>query len=337
MGYTLATLNALNEKNAELLIIHWGNKKKLTKFKPIFNKTIKDIDRDKSSFITILHNVMNYQPDIIVVSGWMDLAYLPACIYARFVGIKVVVCIDDQWHGTLKQNFASFLSLFSIFKVFFSHAWICGPRQFHYASKIGFNPNKIINDLYSCDSYKYSKINNTNIYQNRNFIYVGRFDSEKGIDLLFSSWTIFSLNYPDWTLTLVGSSKFLKNANFRNVIYKSFLSPDEIIEESLKSTCFILPSLFEPWGVVVHEFASLGLPIIVSDSVGAQSSFVINNFNGYIFKSGDYKDLLNKMIKIANLSYEELCLMSSNSNILSRKITPDSSAFNLLSIIDEPQ
>ncbi len=27
MGYTLATLNALNEKNAELLIIHWGNKK----------------------------------------------------------------------------------------------------------------------------------------------------------------------------------------------------------------------------------------------------------------------------------------------------------------------
>ncbi len=63
------------------------------------------------------------------------------------------------------------------------------------------------------------------------------------------------------------------------------MSQDVLIKEIQKSGCFILPSIFEPWAVVIHEFACAGLPIIATEVCGATPHFVINGFNGLSIKS----------------------------------------------------
>jgi glycosyltransferase involved in cell wall biosynthesis len=54
---------------------------------------------------------------------------------------------------------------------------------------------------------------------------------------------------------------------------------------------FVLPSRFEPWGLVVNEVMNAGKPVIVSDQVGSGSDIVREGENGSIFPAGDVAGL----------------------------------------------
>ena len=48
---------------------------------------------------------------------------------------------------------------------------------------------------------------------------------------------------------------------------------------------FLMPSSFEPWGVVVHEHAAAGFPLLLSDAVGAGERFLEAPRNGTAFRA----------------------------------------------------
>lgn len=50
---------------------------------------------------------------------------------------------------------------------------------------------------------------------------------------------------------------------------------------------FVLPSVHEPWGLVVNETMNAGKPVIVSDRVGAAPDLVQPGVNGWIFPHGN--------------------------------------------------
>jgi glycosyltransferase involved in cell wall biosynthesis len=58
---------------------------------------------------------------------------------------------------------------------------------------------------------------------------------------------------------------------------------------------FVLPSHFEPWGLVVNELMNAGKPIIVSDRVGAAPDLVANGVNGFIYPAGDVAALVLRL------------------------------------------
>ena len=58
---------------------------------------------------------------------------------------------------------------------------------------------------------------------------------------------------------------------------------------------FVLPSDYEPWGLVVNEAMCCGLPIVASDAVAAGTDLVRNGENGFRFKTGDIEDLKNAL------------------------------------------
>ena len=119
-----------------------------------------------------------------------------------------------------------------------------------------------------------------------------------------------------------------------NVTIKDFLQPTDLIKEIEKAGCFILPSIYEPWGVVVHEFSAAGCPLILSNDIGAKSTFLIDGFNGFSFKHKfDNSSMIKAMKKIINKTDKELIEMSKNSHKISRKISPTSSAKNLISVL----
>ena len=55
---------------------------------------------------------------------------------------------------------------------------------------------------------------------------------------------------------------------------------------------FVLPSLFETWGLVVNEAMHYGLPVIITDSMG--STDLIDG-NGFIVTAGDHDALLRAL------------------------------------------
>ena len=54
---------------------------------------------------------------------------------------------------------------------------------------------------------------------------------------------------------------------------------------------FVLPSVYEPWGLVVNEVMNAGRAVIVSDQVGCGPDLVKPGENGYIFTAGDIAGL----------------------------------------------
>lgn len=337
MGYSMATIHELVERGCDVHIIHWVKNRKAP-FKFNDEKNVTFYDRSDYTFSMMLDLARKIEPELIIISGWVDMGYLGVAALSRNKGVPVVVTFDDQWKGTLRQKFASIFRL--SLKFFFSHAWVCGAYQFEYAKRFGFSNHEIIYDLYSADLSKFNssyeaKIKKNNPYP-KTFLFVGRFEHQKAIDLLLEAWSMLSGKTKDWKLHLIGNGS-LKNKLVidDNIIVSDFMQPEALVKEVEKCGCFVLPSRHEPWGVVVHEFAAAGLPIICSHSVGAASSFVINGFNGFKFLNEDSASLAFQMQKIISSSDKNLKKMSDRSHIIGQKITPTSSASNLLSLLEQ--
>jgi len=340
MPYTLSTIKCLLHAAAEVHVVYWDTKK-LT---PFFPTPLPGAFFYKRSFFnsySLLALTNKLQPDITLVSGWQDNAYLYVSFRLRANNYKVVCGLDGHKFLTLKKLFASIIAKFGCFSFFFSHAWVAGPYQYEYARMLGFKKEAIIFDLYSADlslfdlTYR-NRIASVHIDYPHRFLFVGRFEHIKGIDILLDSWHSLNLERKDWELHLIGNgSNCLESNRHCGIIVKSFMTSESLSNEALNAGCFVLPSRFEPWGVVVHEFASAGLPLILSDSVGSSSTFLINGMNGYKFSAGTnpVASLSNALLKVINSSDSTLFDFGSFSNSLSKRITPVTSAMNLLSIL----
>jgi glycosyltransferase involved in cell wall biosynthesis len=61
---------------------------------------------------------------------------------------------------------------------------------------------------------------------------------------------------------------------------------------------FVIPSNFEPWGLIVNEVMNAGRPIIASDRVGACPDLVKHGVNGYVYRAEDVGDLHHALVGV---------------------------------------
>ncbi|MBL8295415.1 MAG: glycosyltransferase family 4 protein [Bryobacterales bacterium] len=61
---------------------------------------------------------------------------------------------------------------------------------------------------------------------------------------------------------------------------------------------FVLPSTFEPWGLIVNEVMNAAKPVLVSDCAGCAADLVVKGLNGFVFPSGDVGQLSDQMRKV---------------------------------------
>jgi glycosyltransferase involved in cell wall biosynthesis len=337
MGYTMATIRELAERGNEVHIVHWDHNKQ-TPYKIPTVTNVFLYNRSELSVDEIKKLSKKISPVVTVVSGWMDGGYMSVAKWLKGEGMPVVVGFDDQWHGTLKQWLGIILGQVGYFSKYYSHAWVSGLYQYEYARRLGFKKKNIVYDLYSADLRLFNKAytDTRKIKQNNyphKFLFVGRFESVKGLDVLLQAWQQLGEKKGDWELHLIGNGSLkLHLQTTEGVKVTDFMQPEQLIQEVANAGCFLLPSRGEPWGVVVHEFAAAGLPLIVSDLVGAASTFLITGLNGYSFKVNDPNDLANRMHQVINMTDQELQAMADSSHMLSQRITPETSARNLLSL-----
>lgn len=70
-----------------------------------------------------------------------------------------------------------------------------------------------------------------------------------------------------------------------------FLNQTEMPIAYSAADLLVLPSLDEPWGLVVNEAMCCGVPAVVSSRVGARLDLVIPGITGAVFRAGDAADL----------------------------------------------
>lgn len=333
VGYLIPVFNEFVQTyNAEVHVIHW-DENRLKPYVPPNINGVKYYKRSEFSVSELQNLAIALRPDIVYVSGWMDKGYLKTTSVLRKQGIPIVVGFDDMWEGRLRQRVGSILFPV-LYKKYFSHAWVAGPYQFEFAKRLGFDNKRVIFDLLSANTDHFTPVKRIEMEQ-RSFLYVGNFRFVKGTDILAEAYSIYrnELN-GTWGLTCVGNGE-MEDQLRENKEIEIHPYADESRLKEIASACdvFVLPSRHDQWGVVVHEFCALGMPLILSEYVGASATFFIEGFNGFSYSSNSAQELARKMKVMEAGTSEQLQVMKDSSRLLSKRISVKSSAANFISII----
>lgn len=277
--YNVPVFRALTKMGYCLYVIHWDHKK-LTPYIPPHIDGVNFLNRSEyDSKEKILGLVEQIQPCIVCTSGWMDPVYNAVAKQIRKrTEIPVIAMIDTQWKGG-KQWLNVIFSRFRHRK-WFSHILVAGLRQYNYAKMLGFSNQCVLNPSLSADVELFStcSLDGKKEQYPRQFIYIGRLSEEKGLKELIEVWKELYSEIPEWKLLLVGDGPMRMEIEtlikaIPSVTLSSYQPQDRLVEMLENSGCFILPSRYEPWALVIHEAACAGLPIICTNVCGAVDHF----------------------------------------------------------------
>jgi glycosyltransferase involved in cell wall biosynthesis len=130
-------------------------------------------------------------------------------------------------------------------------------------------------------------------------VYAGRLAPEKNLSELIRGVA----DTRDQHLLLIGTGR--EEAALRELAvrllpgrhhFAGFMNYDRLAEGYAAADVFALTSRFEPWGLVCNEAMASGLPIVVSDRVGAGADLVEEGKTGFVYRSGDTGALTRALV-----------------------------------------
>jgi glycosyltransferase involved in cell wall biosynthesis len=269
----------------------------------------------------------SFQPDIVLICSWNIPEYREVARVSSRRSVRVLG-MDNQWHGTAKQILGIF-AFRTIWRGLYDVALVSGARQYAFARLLGFRHGRIHLGNYSCDVELFSRVTHRAVA--RRWLYVGRSAPEKGLDILIAAYRQYRSTIKDpWPLMLVGLGEAIEREP--GVECVGFVQPEDLPSVFGQATALILPSRFEPHGVIVQEAAAAGLAIICSDAVGAGDLFVRPGLNGVVFGTASVSDLARALIEIHGWDATDLSEASATSRNLALQFTPRGWTSTLLSL-----
>jgi glycosyltransferase involved in cell wall biosynthesis len=331
MPYNMACFQQLvNLFNIEIHLIQW-KRKKLTPYVAEDLPGIITYDRESLSRDRLFSLAKDVSPDLIFVSGWMDKGYLRLCEYFKKRGVIVLCGLDNQWDSSIKQYLITLFRKRYVHR-YFTHSFVPGIRQYEYARRIGFKPDCITLGAYTANTSLFNKPRVKNKIKKK-ILFVGRFNKVKGIDILINSFTSVIREHKeleDWELILIGNGPEKDNyIQSTNIKVLDFMSQEDVLKIVEDVDFFCLASRKEPWGVVIHEMAAAGLPLILSDTTGAGTEYLIDGYNGFQFKNQSESELRENLLKLMSSSLKELNIMGERSYKMSLNNSPEIWAYKV--------
>ena len=225
--------------------------------------------------------IEDFKPDVVFVCGWAR--RLPPFIRKsnRLKDFPMVLMFDMPWEFTVRKIAARFVLRHRLKR--FCMAFVPGKSTAAYARWLGFGRDQIVCGEYSINLGKFANDEECRFNvrskpgAREGFLFLGRHAKEKGLDVLEKGHALYKKQGGKWSLTV-----------------PDFIEPADVPSLMRKYSCLILPSRWEPWGVVVLEAMAAGMKVIVSDSVGSRLDLPVDE----VFKSGDSVGLAEAMLRV---------------------------------------
>ena len=176
---------------------------------------------------------------------------------------------------------------------------------------------------------------------NPSFLYLGRLQPYKNIEVAINAFVEVLVKYPKSTLTIAGfgeSLNSLKSLAKELSIEKSIIFTGRVTEETKykllsESWVMLQPSMIEGWGITVIEANASGTPVVASNVNGLRDS-VVDGKTGMLVKPKDVKMFARVMINlIEDKDFREY--LSAQARKWSENFSWVNSAGKFLSIIND--
>lgn len=146
----------------------------------------------------------------------------------------------------------------------------------------------------------------------RVFVFVGRLVPEKGVADLMDVFCELCATNPNIGLLVVGDGPLRSQVEraqtgMAQIRYAGRVENKRLLEILGMADVLVLPSNFEPWGLVVNEAMAAGLAVIASDRVGCVDDLVIDDVTGKVFAAGNRDEFKDAVIQMTDGSRAEQC------------------------------
>lgn len=145
---------------------------------------------------------------------------------------------------------------------------------------------------------------------NKYLISVGRYDAQKGYDLLIEAWSLVVAKHPDWQMHIFGSGPLrdflLKMIDEYGITSSFILNPPtpEIYDKYLEHSIYVMSSRFEGFGLVLIEAMSCGLPCISFDCPSGPSEIIRTGEDGILVENGNVEKLSEAICRLIDNQQE---------------------------------
>jgi glycosyltransferase involved in cell wall biosynthesis len=284
--------------------------------------------------------LQEWQPDAVVVAGYAEPAMRFATRWARANGRGSILMSESHSRVGTRNGVFEGLKGWWI-RRFFDAAFVSGERSTAYLEDLGFSRRRVWRGYSVVDNNHFAvegeRVRRSELFwrehlglPGRYFLYVGRFAKEKNLDALIRAYEGYRRrSTAPWDLVLVGTgpegirlNKSVHDRRIAGIHWPGFKQIGELPRYYALANCFVLPSLREPWGLVINEAMASGLPVLASDRCGAVAELVVPGLNGYVFDPSDVGALSELMIRVTSDGVD-LARMGSASQEIVRIFSPE--------------
>jgi len=251
--------------------------------------------------------VDRFAPDCVLMTSWAYSHFMRITRKLRRRGIYVVSAIDNQWGGTIKQYLGILSAAFFLWPSIDTFL-VTGDRQAAFARRLGYHDP--LYGFYAAEVERFFCEVPINVRPPA-FLYAGRLAPVKNISELARAYRLYRAQIEKpWSLRVAGTGPLADELNgVPGVELLGFVQPNDLPGVMRSARCLVLPSLFEPWGVVVQEAAAAGLPVIASHNCGAATRYIHDGVNGYIVPPRA-DEIAAAMVRISRATETEMLDMS---------------------------
>ncbi len=237
-------------------------------------------------------------PDIFVQSGWSYPAFSALGAEVKAKGGRIIGLSDANWRGDFRQLVLGPVGFRVRHRSHFDAMIVPGVQGARLMSWFGFPKSKIHTGMYGADPSLFAG-GPALCERPKTFLFVGQFIARKDVLGLARAFVRFSAAHPDWNLRICGGGeqKSLIPAHPK-ITVEDFVQPEKLAQRFFEARFFVLPSLVEAWGLVVHEAASAGCGLVLSDAVGSADDLSTAE-NAVRFAAGREDDLLRALTQAA--------------------------------------
>lgn len=274
----------------------------------IFGKRRKDRNYEKSSIggwaievkgapftikrLSLLISFFKSKENLIVIHGLYPKSLFFSALLSFLYPCKKAYFSDENI-SSVKMGFIK-KTIYKIFLSKISYLFIMGKyNALFYRNLMGMKRFNQITKVHF--PYPYNDIETKSTVKTAtgkiNFLYLGRLISVKKIDNLIRGCQLLVDNgYRNFVLHIYGSGiekgRLMRLKDQLNlseyIIFHGSVPSQDVGLVYMQNDVFVLPSDYEPWGLVCNEALSWGLPVISPFWVGSVGDLVIPNLTGQV-------------------------------------------------------
>lgn len=270
-----------------------------------------------NKLVCLIQNV--FQSDVVVVYGYFNLWQKLGILLSKLLFKKLVLTSDATYlQGTFESRGWKLRLKPFIQKILYNYIanglWVPSTASLQYHQSIGVQSNQLAITPYVVDEELISWVHSAtqiDVFRQANgiptnafvFVFCAKFiDRKRPLDVIQAFAQVANLGKETY-LIMIGDGPLrneMEDAVRNLAITDKLLFPGLIPYTSLPewytaSNTLVFSSEHEPYGLPVNEAMLCGIPVIVSDRIGARLDLVEEGITGWTYPVGDVDALASCM------------------------------------------